>query len=128
MLGSRPHLLYSLHLFGAVAMPQHEPAVPKFGEWDGNEDLSYSVVFENARVDKEGFMLGLKNSIMESSLNQENYKNLHNRAQNITCRRIIEIEVKGSRLENPNLSSKHMKQGVNTQKASQSVPEFDKKF
>ncbi|KAH6556837.1 hypothetical protein KP509_1Z152200 [Ceratopteris richardii] len=73
-------------------MPQHEPAVPKLGEWD------------------------------------ENYKNLHNRAQNITCRSIIETEVKGSRLENPNLSSKHMKQGVNTQKASQSVPEFDKKF
>ena len=30
--------------------------IPKFGNWDKKEDLSYSIVFDAARADKEKFM------------------------------------------------------------------------
>mgnify|MGYP000479903545 CR=1 FL=1 len=32
------------------------PTIPKFGNWDKKEDLSYSIVFDAARADKEKFM------------------------------------------------------------------------
>lgn len=37
-------------------MPWPETTVPKFGDWDNNEDLSYSIVFDKARADKERFL------------------------------------------------------------------------
>lgn len=106
-------------------MPWPETTVPKFGEWDGNEDLSYSIVFDKARADKERYLPASKNDLKDSSLNQERYKTggliAGKGAPQTTANRIMEIGSRGSGQSSPNMISRNNYRSANDQKTFHSI-------
>jgi hypothetical protein len=53
------------------------PTIPKFGNWDKKEDLSYSIVFDAARADKEQSMFMSYEDENDRALFQKMKKGLH---------------------------------------------------
>ncbi|KAI5063088.1 hypothetical protein GOP47_0021635 [Adiantum capillus-veneris] len=113
-------MLCSAALASAGFMRQWpETTVPKFGEWDGSEDLSYSIVFDKVRADKERFMPTLKNDSKDLSLNQQRHKTpglIPGKEAPTIVRRTMEPGSRGSEQSTSKLSSRHNYRSANDQK------------
>ncbi|MCO5608668.1 hypothetical protein L7F22_062882 [Adiantum nelumboides] len=105
-------------------MPWPETTVPRFGDWDGNEDLSYSIVFDKARADKERFMPTRKNDSNGPSLNQQRYKSpgsIASKEAPTIGRRTLEPGGRGSEQSTPKMPSRHNYGNANEQKPYHSI-------
>ncbi|KAH7292574.1 hypothetical protein KP509_29G075400 [Ceratopteris richardii] len=101
--------------------------VPKFGEWDGSEDLSYSIYFDKARADKEKFMPTVKNVPMASTLNHASYKDPGlmpgKGTEHVSHHGITDGGAQVPEQSGQKLSSKYAHRNVNARKAFQSIHE-----